>query len=163
VRSEVSSIDQSIGTTLVAGGEPVPGLTSRTVETTVEIPEGNTLLMAGLLQISLDGSTQRIPGLGDLPTIGPFFRNTSGRRQEKELIVLVTPMYVESTEADRAPPIPGALFQEPDDDELYRQGKLVGEKFQSFRSTEDLNREMSVRELLRLEQGFVRGPVGFSQ
>ena len=163
VRSEVSSIDQSIGTTLVAGGDPVPGLSSRTVETTVEIPEGNTLLMAGLLQITLDGSTQRIPGLGDLPTIGPFFRNTSGRRQEKELIVLVTPTYVESTEADRAPPIPGALFQEPDDDELYRQGKLIGEKFQSFRSTEDLNREMSIRELLNLERDFVRGPIGFSQ
>ncbi|HIN94506.1 MAG TPA: hypothetical protein EYN03_02585, partial [Planctomycetes bacterium] len=64
VKSEVSSIDASLGTTLVNGGDPIPGLSSRKVETTVELKPGKTLMLAGLLQVSLDASTQRIPYLG---------------------------------------------------------------------------------------------------
>ena len=83
VTSEVSSVDFSLATTLVAGGQPVPGLSTRNVKTTVELAEGKTLMMAGLLQVSLDGTTRRIPGLGELPTIGTLFRNNTGRGRRK--------------------------------------------------------------------------------
>lgn len=72
VSPEVSSIDSSLGTTLVAGGDPVPGLSTRRVDTTVELEQGSTLALAGLLQVELDARTERILGLGDLPYLGLF-------------------------------------------------------------------------------------------
>src|SRR5207248_11189020 len=91
VAPEVSQIDFTIATTLVAGGSPVPGLNTRKALTTVELRQGQTLAIAGLMQLQLNGTTTRIPGLGDLPILGPFFSNTSTERIEKELVVLVTP------------------------------------------------------------------------
>src|SRR5207245_8756461 len=67
VDPEVSEIDRTTQATLVSGGSPVPGLTSRKAHTTVELRQGQTLAIAGLLQVTLDGNTARIPGLGDLP------------------------------------------------------------------------------------------------
>ena len=79
VAPEVSQIDFTIAVTLVSGGSPVPGLNTRKALTTVELEQGQTLAIAGLLQFQMDGTTQRIPGLGDLPVIGPFFSNTTER------------------------------------------------------------------------------------
>ena len=73
----------------------------------MELHAGQTLAIAGLLQLTLDGQTSRIPGLGDLPILGPFFSNTSSNRVEKELLVLVTPYLVEPMNADQVPPGPG--------------------------------------------------------
>src|SRR5262249_42865674 len=69
VHPQVSSIDFTLGTTLVPGGSPVPGLNSREAKTTVELRQGETLAIAGLLQLTLDGQTSRIPLLGDLPIL----------------------------------------------------------------------------------------------
>ncbi len=108
VDPEVSSIDNTIATTLVAGGSPVPGIATRKAHTTVELKDGQTLMIAGLMQLTLEGQTNRIPGLGDLPIIGPFFGNTSSKRTEKELVVMVTPYLVEPMNCDQVPPYPGA-------------------------------------------------------
>src|SRR5208337_5018841 len=107
VAPEVSNIDPTIAVTLVAGGSPVPGLNTRKAQTTVELREGQTLAIAGLLQLTLNGETDRIPGLGDLPILGPFFSNTSSQRIEKELVVLVTPYLVEPMSHGQVPPTPG--------------------------------------------------------
>ncbi|MEE8451758.1 MAG: pilus assembly protein N-terminal domain-containing protein, partial [Thermoguttaceae bacterium] len=106
VMCEVSSIDESLGTTLVVGGEPIPGLNTRTASTTVELKQGQTLTIAGLLQVEIEAQTNRIPGLGDLPYIGPMFSNTSHERVEKELLVMVTPYLVEPMEHDEVPCLP---------------------------------------------------------
>ena len=113
VAPEVSQIDFTIAVTLVAGGSPVPGLNTRKALTTVELEQGQTLAIAGLLQLQMDGTTQRIPGLGDLPIIGPFFSNTTSERIEKELVVLVTPYLVEPMKHDQVPPTPGDEVKEP--------------------------------------------------
>src|SRR5208283_2567887 len=62
VAPEVSQIDFTIAVTLVQGGSPVPGLNTRKALTTVELEQGQTLAVAGLLQLQMDGTTQRIPG-----------------------------------------------------------------------------------------------------
>ena len=113
VAPEVSNIDFTIAVTLVAGGSPVPGLNTRKAQTTVELREGQTLAIAGLLQLTLNGKTDRIPGLGDLPIIGPFFSNTTSERIEKELVVLVTPYLVEPMNHDQVPPTPGDEVKGP--------------------------------------------------
>ncbi len=163
VAPEVSNIDFSIAVTLVAGGSPVPGLNTRKAQTTVELREGQTLAMAGLLQLTLNGNTARIPGLGDLPIIGPFFSNTSSQRTEKELVVLVTPYLIEPMSPDQVPPTPGDEVKEPNDLELFLLNRIEARTGRDFRSTTMWDDVFRFREHLNLEKKYVNGPVGFSQ
>jgi pilus assembly protein CpaC len=162
VAPEVSQIDFSIAVTLVQGGSPVPGLNTRKALTTVELEQGETLAIAGLLQLQMDGTTQRIPGLGDLPIIGPFFSNTTGDRIEKELVVLVTPYLVEPMSHDQVPPTPGDEVKEPNDLELYFLNRIEGRTGTDFRSTTKWDDVFHLRDLFKLERRYIQGPVGFS-
>lgn len=159
VDPEVSSIDQSLATSLVANGSPVPGLNTRRASTTVDLREGETLTIAGLMQLEVNGSSRQIPGLGNLPVIGPFFSNTSSRRFEKELVVLVTPHLVDSVRKQDLPPLPGSQVNEPNDAELYFMGRIESRIGKDFRSTTEWDNPL---ELLQLERRHVQGPVGFS-
>jgi pilus assembly protein CpaC len=162
VDPEVSTIDFSIGTTLVAGGSPVPGLNTRKAHTVVEMRQGQTLAIAGLLQLQLDANTSRIPGLGDLPFIGPFFSNTSNTRTEKELLVLVTPYLVEPMNADQVPPTPGDEVKEPNDLEFYLLNRIEARTGRDFRATTEYDDALHVlRYFIRLHGEYVRGPYGF--
>jgi pilus assembly protein CpaC len=164
VHPQVSSIDAALGTVLVPGGTPVPGLDTREAQTTVELKEGQTLAIAGLLQLTLDGSTGRIPGLGDLPILGPFFSNTSENRVEKELIVLVTPYLVEAMNPDQVPPVPGDEVKEPNDLELYLLGRIESRMGRDFRATVEYDDATHLlRHYLKLEKNHICGPHGFSE
>jgi pilus assembly protein CpaC len=163
VDPEVSSIDTSLGTTLVAGGSPVPGLNTRNAHTTVELRQGQTLAIAGLMQLSLDGQTTRIPGLGDLPVLGPFFSNTTSNRVEKELVVLVTPYLVEPMEHDQVPPTPGDEVGAPNDLEFYLLNRIEGRTGRDFRATTDGADPLRIGKLIHLERRNIRGPYGFSE
>jgi len=161
VASEVSTIDFSLGTVIVAGGTPVPGLNSRKSQTTVELREGQTLAIAGLLQLTLDGRTDRIPGVGDLPVIGPFFSNNSNSRVEKELVVLVTPYLVEGMTPEQVPLRPGDDVVEPNDLEFYLLGRIEGRTGEDFRSTTKWDDPLGIYRRMRLEQRYVCGPNGY--
>jgi pilus assembly protein CpaC len=163
VDPEVSSIDTTLGTTLVAGGSPVPGLNTRNAHTTVELRQGQTLAIAGLMQLSLEGQTTRIPGLGDLPVIGPFFSNTTSNRVEKELVVLVTPYLVEPLEHGQVPPMPGDEVGAPNDLEFYLLNRLEGRTGRDFRATTDGADPLRIGKLIHLERKNIRGPYGFSE
>jgi pilus assembly protein CpaC len=164
VDPEVSTIDRSLGTVLVAGGSPVPGLNTRRAHTVVEMREGQTLAIAGLLQVTLDAQTQRIPGLGDLPVIGPFFSNTTHERVEKELIVLVTPYLIDPMQCDQVPPSPGDGIATPSDFEFYFLNRIEGRTGRDWRSTTQYEKQLpAVRALLRLDAAHVVGPHGFCE
>jgi pilus assembly protein CpaC len=161
VDPEVSSIDFTVGVTLVVGGSPVPGLNSRKAHTTVELHQGQTLAIAGLLQLTLDGSTSRIPGLGDLPILGPFFSNTTGNRIEKELVVLVTPYLAEPMNPNQVPPGPGDEVKQPNDLEFYFLNRIEGRTGVDHRTTTNYDDPLHlIRCYLRLEKDHVRGPHG---
>ena len=162
VAPEVSQIDFTIATTLVAGGSPVPGLNSRKAQTTVELRQGQTLAIAGLMQLQLDGTTTRIPGLGDLPILGPFFTNTQGDRIEKELVVLVTPYLVEPMQKQQVPPSPGDEVKDPNDLEFYLLGRIEARTGRDVRSTTTWDDPFHISHLLDLEKAYVAGPSGFS-
>ena len=162
VAPEVSQIDFTIAVTLVAGGSPVPGLNTRKALTTVELEQGDTLAIAGLMQLQMDGNTQRIPGLGDLPIIGPFFSNTTGDRIEKELVVLVTPYLIEPMKHDQVPPTPGDEVKDPNDLEFYFLNRIEGRTGKDFRATTRWDDPYNLRHHLGLEKKYVNGPVGFS-
>jgi len=160
---EVSQIDFTIAVTLVSGGSAVPGLNVRRAQTTVELREGQTLAIAGLLQVILDGSTTRIPGLGDLPILGPFFSNTTNDRTEKELVVLVTPYIVEGMNQEQVPLLPGDEIKEPNDLELFLLNRIESRTGKDFRSTTRWDDVFDLRHHLNLEKKYVQGPVGFSE
>ena len=122
VSAEVSSIDEELG--IVLQGFQVPALTTRQVDTVVELNENQTLAIAGLLQVEMKGNTDRIPGLGDLPYIGAMFSNNSSETVEKELIVMITPYLVEPMKAEEVPALPGDELQSPDDFELFFLGRI---------------------------------------
>jgi pilus assembly protein CpaC len=162
VDPEVSTIDFALGTVLVPGGTPVPGLDTRKAHTVVELRQGQTLAIAGLMQLTLDGQTSRIPGLGDLPFIGPFFSNTTNTRTEKELVVLVTPVLVEAMNHDQVPPGPGDEVNEPNDLEFYLLNRIEGRTGKDGRSTTHYDDALHVlRCFMKLENEHVHGPHGF--
>jgi pilus assembly protein CpaC len=162
VDPEVSSIDTTLGTTLVPGGTPVPGLNSRKSHTTVELKQGETLAIAGLMQISLSGQTQRIPGLGDLPYIGAFFSNTTNSRIEKELIVMVTPFLAEPMSPGQVPPGPGDEVREPNDLEFFFMNRIEGRTGIDARSTTMYDDPLHLVRPAILERKYLIGPSGYS-
>jgi pilus assembly protein CpaC len=162
VDPEVSSIDFAIGTVIVPGGTPVPGLNTRRAHTTVELRQGETLAIAGLLQLTLDAQTNRIPGLGDLPVLGPFFSNTTSNRIEKELLVLVTPYLAEAMKDDQVPPTPGDEVKAPNDLEFYLLNRIEGRTGVDARATTNYDDPFHLlRHFMQLEDRHVVGPHGF--
>lgn len=163
VSPEVSTIDPTLAVTLVVGGSPVPGLQTRRTNTTVELKEGQTLAIAGLMQLTLEGNTGRIPGLGDLPYLGPFFSNTSSTRAEKELVVLVTPYLVEPMDPGQVPPGPGDEVNAPTDLEVYLMNRIEGRTGVDHRATIHYDDPMHIVRRRILEKKYVRGPCGYSE
>ncbi|HEY0014191.1 MAG TPA: type II and III secretion system protein family protein [Allosphingosinicella sp.] len=97
VRPEVSEISPENAVRL--NGFQVPSLTTRRAETTVELGSGQSFMIAGLLRNTGGNSTNRAPGLGNLPVIGALFRSNSFRRNETELVIIVTPYLVRPVNA----------------------------------------------------------------
>jgi pilus assembly protein CpaC len=95
VRPEVSSISSQGG--VVIDGVPVVSITTRRTETTVELGDGESLAISGLLQRNDQNDVSRVPGLGDIPILGALFRSDNYRRQETELVIVVTPYIVKPT------------------------------------------------------------------
>ena len=94
-------------------GYSVPALTTRRAETTVELGSGQSFMIAGLIQNSATNSVNKAPFLGDLPILGMLFRSTSFRREETELVVIVTPYLVRPVSGQLATPIDG--YRTPND------------------------------------------------
>jgi pilus assembly protein CpaC len=92
VAPEVSSIDRS--TAIVSAGISVPGLTTRRAKTTVELRDGQSFAIAGLLQSDFQDNIRQLPFLGDIPILGALFRSSEYQRGETELVITVTPYLV---------------------------------------------------------------------
>ena len=126
VAPEVSTIDDTLG--VVSAGISVPGVNTRRANTTVELRQGQTLALAGLIQVELAATTNRIPGLGDLPYLGPLFSNNSHEKTDKELIILVSPYLVGPLEPDEVGSLPGQGMCDPNDCEFYLMNRIEGRR-----------------------------------
>jgi pilus assembly protein CpaC len=113
---------------VVIQGFSVPGLIARRGEATLELKSGQSFAMAGLIQYTDAASSSRIPGLGDLPILGPLFRSVRYKNQETELVILVTASLVEPVSMAKAPPLPGVTYTAPNDWELYLEGRQEGKE-----------------------------------
>jgi len=120
---EVSEKDYS--TSVSINGLVVPGVTSRSVNTQVEMRFGETLMIGGLISTRSQGTTHKIPFLGELPWIGVAFSRKSYNVGETELVILVTPQLVSPMAPHQVPQGgPGLNSATPIDRELYFDGTL---------------------------------------
>ncbi|MEE3215854.1 MAG: type II and III secretion system protein family protein, partial [Pseudomonadota bacterium] len=113
VAPEVSELDFSRG--VQTAGIAVPALNVRRTDTTVQLGNGESFIISGLVSRNIIQSVDKIPGLGDIPVIGAFFRSTRLDRDEKELVMIVTPHLVRPLAAGvDLGPMPGAAFESYD-------------------------------------------------
>jgi len=104
VRPEVSSLDFNSGITL--SGFRVPALLTRYAETDVELRDGQSFAIAGLLLNTAQENSSRVPILGSIPIIGALFKSKADTKEQTELMVLVTPQLVRPLDPDEVPPLP---------------------------------------------------------
>jgi pilus assembly protein CpaC len=125
VRPEVSTITTTGA--ISVGSTQIPALTTRRAETTVELGSGESMVIGGLLQNSHDNSIDKTPGLGDVPVLGALFRSNGFRRNETELVIVITPYLVKPVNANQIA-LPTDGYKAPDDFERIIGGDLVGNK-----------------------------------
>ena len=123
---EVSELDYANGVTL--DNFVIPGTTQRRLSTTVELADGQTFAVAGLLQSNITSSKQVTPLLGDLPVLGPLFRSVRYQNQDTELVVLVTPHLVEAINPAQVPNMPGEIWESPTEKNLFLDQYLGGDR-----------------------------------
>ena len=104
VRPEVSSLDFNNGITLQ--GFRVPALITRRAETDVELRDGQSFAIAGLLNNTMQNDGANVPFLSKIPIIGYLFRSNAERKERTELMVLVTPHLVRPLNPDEVPALP---------------------------------------------------------
>ncbi|MDB5294414.1 MAG: flp pilus assembly protein secretin, partial [Phycisphaerales bacterium] len=122
--AEVSDLDFT--RSVAIGGFSIPSLTKRTVSTTIELSEGQTFSLAGLLNNRVTASKQAIPLLGDIPVLGALFRSVRYERNETELVVLVTPRLVEGMNPKQVPELPGERWSHPSEADLFLRQYMGG-------------------------------------
>jgi pilus assembly protein CpaC len=136
ISPEVSEID--VSNSVKFGDIEIPSLTVRRATTTVQLRDGQSFVMAGLLQSSSEVSRRQFPWLSDIPVLGALFRSTSYRRKETDLVIIVTPRLVRPIE-------PGKRIRTPLDD------TIVGNDVDVFLRGKDERKPSNVHRLARGE------------
>lgn len=123
VKPEVSQLSSAGAVTI--SGFTIPALTTRRAETTVELGSGQSFMIGGLLQNSNDNQIDKAPGIGDLPVIGALFRSNGFKRNETELVIVVTPYLVKPVDSLAQIALPTDGYKQPTDLGRVLLGKLA--------------------------------------
>ena len=92
VKPEVSSLD--FANAVIIDGFRVPALSTRRTETEVELRDGQTFAIAGLMNNTVTSTMGKIPGIGDIPILGLLFRSKAHQKNQTELVVMITPTII---------------------------------------------------------------------
>ncbi|MEX0346097.1 MAG: type II and III secretion system protein family protein [Rhizobiaceae bacterium] len=151
VLTEVSEIDRTVN---VNGN---PGFISRKVESVVELRDGQSFAMAGLLQTINARDIQQLPWIGQLPVLGPLFRSTSFQKRESDLVIVVTPRLVRPAAPSEKLYSPLDQTRPSDDVELFALGLLEVDKdmLRAFRDGEGIIGDYGHRIDLEFEDPYV--------
>jgi pilus assembly protein CpaC len=125
VAPEVSDLD--FNRAVVIQGFVVPAINTRRASTTVELADGQSFAIAGLLSENVREVVSKFPILGDIPILGALFRSSSFQKNETELIIIVTPHLVKPLNLAKQT-LPTDQYIEPNDFEFYLLGALEGRK-----------------------------------
>jgi len=126
VAPEVSELQQTGSPFATIGGQTaiLPSFTLRRAETTVQLYDGQSFMIAGLIQSSGTATVNKFPGLGDIPVLGALFRSTEFQNDRTELMFVITPRLVKPLPANYALPTDG--YTPPSASDLYLRGQLEG-------------------------------------
>jgi pilus assembly protein CpaC len=105
VNPEVSELDRVNAVQIQ--GYTVPAIKTRSTNTTIELGDGQSFVLAGLMYSTASSMEDKLPGIGDLPIIGAFFKQTQHSRERQELIIIATPHLVSPMKPGEMPPLPG--------------------------------------------------------
>jgi pilus assembly protein CpaC len=119
VAPEVSELD--FQNALRTQGFVVPAITTRRATTTIELADGQSFAIGGLLRDNVKESINKYPWLGDIPILGALFRSTSYQKNETELLIIVTAHLVKPLDMT-AQTLPTDYYEEPNDFEFYLMG-----------------------------------------
>ncbi|KAF1016799.1 MAG: Type II secretion system protein D [Stenotrophomonas maltophilia] len=111
VAPEASDLDYSNAVSF--NGVQIPSINTRRADTTVELGDGESFVIGGLVSSTVASTVNKMPLLGDLPIIGTFFRNLDYKRQDKELVIIVTPRLVQPLARNTPLPLPGEREAKP--------------------------------------------------
>jgi pilus assembly protein CpaC len=128
VAPEVSDLDTR--NSLRLDGVEVPGLIVRRADTTVELKSGESFAIAGLFQQNYENAVRQLPGAGDIPVLGALFRSSRWRKQETELVIIVTPRLAVANDF-RSAPANALAGREPSAVELILNGLALDKPLQS--------------------------------
>ncbi len=123
VAPEVSELDFTNSVTI--GGFRIPAITTRRASTVIELADGQSFAIAGLLQDTVREDIAKFPVLGDIPILGALFRSSSFRKRETELVIIVTPHLVKPLDLVKQT-LPTDSYLEPNDFEFYLMGYTEG-------------------------------------
>ena len=118
-----------------AGGVSVNAFKKRTTSTTVELRDGESFVIAGLLQDDFNDTIKQVPWLGDIPILGALFRSTDYQRKQSELVIIVTPHLVTPVRGD-ALALPTDRVTLPSEKGLFLLGNVAGSKQDSGAAAE---------------------------
>ena len=124
--SEVSDLSQtgSPFTTLNGVVSVLPSFTVRRADTTVQLNDGQSFVVAGLIKNNITETIKRFPGLGEIPILGALFRSSEFKKDQTELLFVITPRLVKPLA--EAPRLPTDNHVEPSRVEIYTKGSLEG-------------------------------------
>jgi len=121
VSPEVSELDFT--NAIVIQGFLIPAISTRRASTVVELRDGQSFAIAGLMRSTVREKLSKFPVLGDVPVLGTLFRSSEFQKNESELIILVTPRLVRPIDSATAP-LPTDAFIEPNDFDFYGMGRI---------------------------------------
>jgi len=116
-------IPDAAGNLTATAGLTIPALSVRRAETTVELPSGQSMMIAGLIESGSSQSIDNVPGLKNVPVLGALFRSRDFQNEETELVIIVTPYLVDPT-SQRNLRTPDKGFANPSDAKAFFFGKL---------------------------------------
>ncbi|WLG49457.1 type II and III secretion system protein family protein [Pseudomonas sp. FP1742] len=129
VAPEVSELDFTNAVSIA--GTIVPALTIRRTDTSISLADGESFVISGLISTRNNSQVNKFPGLGDIPILGAFFRDNSINREERELLMIVTPHLVQPLAANaQLPSLPGEQLRNYDPN-FYRMFFLENGDFDS--------------------------------
>ncbi|KWO51291.1 type II and III secretion system protein family protein [Burkholderia territorii] len=125
--SELSQTGVTLSATNIGGTSILPLITTRRASTTVQMGDGESFAIGGLIKDNASGALKAIPGVGEVPVLGALFRSTSFQQDRTELIFVITPHLVRPLQTADVP-LPTDSFSKPNEADVYATGNMEGRK-----------------------------------
>ena len=145
-------VTELLKSTIQVGVGTSPTLSTRRVSTTVQLRDGQSFAIAGLIKSNIVEDIRRFPVLGEIPILGALFRSSEFRDEKTELLFVVTPRLVKPLPSNYA--LPTDHFNQPSRTEFFLEGKLEGQPTQSIESSQSLTNPVATPTEPRADDGF---------